>query len=67
MVVTDTFVEFARRMAVTQGCRNVAIAVTKNPLRALDAQTVKARAQDMMKAIVEGLTEAPDKARGEQR
>lgn len=56
MVATDTFVEFARRMAATQGCRNIAIAVTRNPLRALDAETVKARAQDMMKTIVEGLT-----------
>jgi hypothetical protein len=56
MVATDTFVEFARRMAATQGCRNIMIAETPNPLRALSPDAVKARAQSMMKAIVESLT-----------
>lgn len=56
MVATDTFVEFARRMAATQGCPNIMIAETPNPLRALSPDAVKARAQSMMKTIIESLT-----------
>lgn len=56
MVVTDTFVEFARRMAATQGCPYILIAETPNPLRQLEAAVVRARAESMIPAIVEGLT-----------
>ena len=56
MVSTDMFVEFARRMAATQGCPYIAIAQTPNPLRQLDADAVRARAENMMGDILEGLT-----------
>jgi hypothetical protein len=56
MVVTDTFAEFARRMAATQGCPYILIAETPNPLRQLEPAVVRARAENMMPAIIEGLT-----------
>jgi hypothetical protein len=56
MVSTDMFVEFARRMAATQGCPYIAIAQTPNPLRQLQPEAVRARAEDMMSDILDGLT-----------
>jgi hypothetical protein len=56
MVATDTFVEFARRMAATQGCPSVVIAETPNPLRQLDPEALRARAEAMMPTILDGLT-----------
>jgi hypothetical protein len=59
MVATDTFVEFARRMAATQGCPFIVIAETPNPLRQLEPEVVRARAESMIPTIVEGLTLPP--------
>jgi hypothetical protein len=56
IIATDTFAEFARRMAATQGCPNVAIAVTPNPVRGLDADALRMRVEAMLPAIVDGLT-----------
>lgn len=56
MVTTDTFTEFARRMAATQGCPSVVIAETPNPLRQLDPEALRSRAEAMMSTILDGLT-----------
>ena len=59
IVATDTFVQFARRMATTQGCPHVAIAETPNPVRGLDPASLRARVETMMPAVIAGLTLAP--------
>lgn len=59
IIATDTFVQFARRMATTQGCPYVAIAETPNPVRGLDPAALRARVEAMMPAIVAGLTLTP--------
>lgn len=59
IVATDTFEQFARRMATTQGCPYVAIAVTPNPVRGLDPEGLRVRVEAMMPAIVDGLTLPP--------
>jgi hypothetical protein len=59
MVATDPFVQFARRMAATQGCPYVAIAETANPVRGLDPEALRLRVEAMMPAIVSGLTSSP--------
>jgi hypothetical protein len=59
IVATDTFVQFARRMATTQGCPHVAIAETPNPVRGLDPAALRSRVEAMMPAIVAGLTLSP--------
>jgi hypothetical protein len=59
MVTTDTFTQFGRRMASTQGCPFVVIAETPNPVRGLDADSLRARAEAMMPTIVDGLTLPP--------
>jgi hypothetical protein len=59
IVATDTFTQFARRMAATQGCPYVSIAETPIPVRGLDPDALRARVQAMMPAIVAGLTLAP--------
>ncbi len=64
MITTDTFTNFARRLAATQGCPSVIIAETPNPIRQLDAVTLYARAQAMIDTIVEGLTQPVDVLRG---
>jgi hypothetical protein len=59
MVTTDTFTQFGRRMATTQGCPFVVIAETPNPVRGLDPEALRARVEVMMPAIVDGLTLPP--------
>ena len=56
IVATDTFVQFVRRMAATQGCPYVAIADTPNPVRGLDPEALRVRVEAMMPAVVDGLT-----------
>ena len=59
MVATDTFTQFGRRMATTQGCPFVVIAETPNPVRGLDPEALRARAEAMLPAIIDGLTLPP--------
>ncbi len=59
MIATDMFTKFARRMASTQGCPYVIIAETPNPIRQLDGEALRPRAEAMMKTIIEGLTQSP--------
>ncbi|HXF65382.1 MAG TPA: hypothetical protein VNK67_01610 [Burkholderiales bacterium] len=59
MVVTDTFARFARRMAATQGWPYVIVAQTENPIRQLDPEALRARAEQMIETVVEGLTLPP--------
>ncbi len=60
MITTDTFTNFARRLAATQGCPYVVIAETPNPIRQLDDLTLQARAQAMIDTIIEGFTQPPE-------
>jgi hypothetical protein len=59
MVVTDTFAKFARRMASTQGWPYVVIAETANPIRQLEPEALRVRAEAMIGVVVEGLTLPP--------
>ena len=59
IIATDTFSQFSRRMATTQGCPYVAIAETPNPVRGLDPVALRARVEAMMPAIIDGLTLSP--------
>ncbi len=59
MVVTDTFAKFARRMSATQGWPYVIIAETKNPIRQLEADALRVRAEAMIATITDGLTLPP--------
>jgi len=56
MIVTDTFAQFGRRIAATEGCPYVMIAQTPNPIRQLEPDAVRARVQAMLPNIIEGLT-----------
>ncbi len=59
ILATDTFVQFVRRMASTQGCPYVAIADTPNPVRGLDPEALRVRIEAMMPAVIAGLTLTP--------
>lgn len=59
MIATDMFSRFGRRMAATQGCPYVVIAETPNPIRQLDEEAIGARAEAMLKTVIEGLTLPP--------
>ena len=59
MVVTDAFSKFARRMAATQGWPYVIIAETENPIRQLEPEALRARAEAMIGTVIEGLTLPP--------
>ena len=59
MVVTDTFSKFARRMSSTQGFPYVVIAQTPNPIRQLEPEALRPRAQAMVQNIIDGLTLPP--------
>ena len=59
MVVTDTFAKFARRMAATQGWPYVIIAETGNPIRQLEPEALRTRAEAMIGVVIEGLTLPP--------
>jgi hypothetical protein len=67
MITTETFTNFARRLAATQGCPYVIIAQTPNPIRQLDAASLEKRAQAMLDTIVEGLTQPPEVIRERYR
>lgn len=56
MIVTDTFVQFGRRMASAVGCPYVVIADTPNPIRQLEPEVLRTRATAMLPTIVDGLT-----------
>ena len=56
MVVTDTFAKFARRMSSTQGFPYVIIAETPNPIRQLDPEALRPRADAMIQTVIDGLT-----------
>jgi hypothetical protein len=59
MITTNTFTNFARRIAATQGCPYVVIAETPNPIRQLDEATLRQRAEAMLDTIIFGLTQSP--------
>ena len=59
MVVTDTFAKFARRMSSTQGWPYVIIAETENPIRQLEPEALRVRAEAMIHVVIEGLTLPP--------
>lgn len=59
MIATDMFTKFARRMASTQGCPYVIIAETPNPIRQLEPEALRPRAEAMIATIIEGLTRSP--------
>jgi hypothetical protein len=59
MVATDTFTQFARRMAATQGCPYIIVAETPNPIRQLEPEALRARAEAMIGTVIEGLTLPP--------
>lgn len=59
MITTDTFTQFARRMASTQGCPHVVIVDTPNPVRGLDPTALRARVEVMMPNIIDGLSLPP--------
>lgn len=56
MIVTDMFSKFGRRMSSTQGFPFVIIAETPNPIRQLDADALRPRAEAMIQTIIDGLT-----------
>lgn len=59
MITTNTFTNFARRLAATQGCPYVVIAETPNPIRQLDESSLRQRAEAMLETVVFGLTQPP--------
>jgi hypothetical protein len=59
MITTETFTNFARRMAATQGCPYVVIAETPNPIRQLEETVLRQRAEAMLETIIAGLTQPP--------
>ena len=60
MITTDTFTNFARRLAATRGFPYVVIAETPNPIRQLDEVTLQKRVEGMIDTIIEGLTQPAD-------
>ena len=56
MVVTDMFARFARRMSSTQGFPYVIIAQTPNPIRQLEPEALRPRAEAMLQTVIDGLT-----------
>ena len=59
MIVTDKFSTFARRMSSTQGFPYVVIAETPNPIRQLESEALRTRAEAMIQAVFDGLTLPP--------
>jgi hypothetical protein len=59
MVVTDKFATFARRMSSTQGFPYVVIAETPNPIRQLESEALRTRAEAMIDTVIDGLTLPP--------
>ena len=50
------FAKFGRRMASTQGFPYVIIAETPNPIRQLEPEALRPRAEAMLQTIIDGLT-----------
>ena len=59
MIATDAFAKFGRRMASTQGHPCIVIAETPNPIRQLEPDALRARAEAMIATVIEGLTLPP--------
>jgi hypothetical protein len=59
MIATNTFTNFARRLAATQGFPYIVIAETPNPIRQLDEVALRHRAEAMVDTIIFGLTQPP--------
>ena len=59
MITTNTFTNFARRLAATKGCPYVVIAETPNPIRQLEQAPLRQRAEAMLDTIIFGLTQSP--------
>lgn len=59
MIATDMFTRFARRMASTQGYPYIIIAETPNPMRQLDPDAMRPRAEAMIETVIDGLTLSP--------
>ena len=59
MITTNTFTNFARRLAATKGCPFVVIAETPNPIRQLEEGPLRQRAEAMLDTIIFGLTQSP--------
>jgi hypothetical protein len=59
MITTNTFTNFARRLAATKGCPYVVIAETPNPIRQLEQASLRQRAEAMLDMIIFGLTQSP--------
>lgn len=59
MVATDTFSHFARRMSSTQGFPYIIIAETPNPIRQLEPEALRPRAEAMISTVIDGLTLPP--------
>ena len=50
------FARFGRRMSSTQGFPYVIIAETPNPIRQLEPEALRPRAEAMLQTIIDGLT-----------
>lgn len=59
MVIADSFVSFARRIAAAQGYPYIVIASTPNPIQDLESHALRTRAEAMIGTIVDGLTLPP--------
>ena len=59
MVVTNTFTQFGRRVASTQGWPYITIAETPNPIQDLEPAALHTRAEAMLTTVIEGLTLQP--------
>lgn len=59
MVATDAFTKFARRMSSTQGYPYIIIAETPNPIRQLEPEALRTRAEAMIGTVIDGLTIPP--------
>ena len=59
MIVTDKFSVFARRMSSTQDFPYVVIAETPDPIRQLENDILRGRAEAMIQNVIDGLTLPP--------
>jgi len=50
------FAKFGRRMSSTQGFPYVIIAETPNPIRQLEPEALRPRAEAMIQTVIDGLT-----------
>ena len=59
MICTNTFAQFGRRIASTQGWRYVTLAETANPIQDLAPAELRIRAEGMLATVIDGLTLQP--------